>query len=76
MADEADRAQDRAEMLRQEAITRTLATADMTTPTGDGICVDCDEVIPPARIAATGGRALRCVFCESQHEGGRRYLDV
>ena len=72
MSDEVDRAQERAETFRTESLARATFARE-TAPIGDGICVDCDEHIPPARMAALNGRAKRCAFCEQQHETeGRR----
>lgn len=63
--DEADIANDLAQQRLDQDVSRILATA--VTEEGDGICVDCDEDIPPARMKAKPG-ALRCISCQEDYE--------
>lgn len=63
--DEADIANELAQLRLEQGLSRIRAAA--VTEAGDGICVDCDEDIPPARMKAKPG-ALRCISCQEDYE--------
>ena len=71
MADIADLANDRAELILQHALARAVGkSAPESHPAFDGAgCVDCAEAIPPARLAL--GK-VRCVPCQELLERARR----
>lgn len=59
----AEVARDRAELAQVEAALRRIETG------GYGICIDCSEAIPRARLEAQPA-ALRCARCQEQAESG------
>lgn len=63
--DEADIANELAQLYLEQGLSNILAAA--VTEAGDGICVDCDEDIPLARMKAKPG-ALRCISCQEDYE--------
>ena len=63
--DEADIANEFAQLHLEQGLSNILAAA--VTEAGDGICVDCDEDIPLARMKAKPG-ALRCISCQEDYE--------
>lgn len=63
--DEADIANELAQLRLEQGLSRIRAAA--VTEAGDGICVDCDKGIPPARMKAKPG-ALRCISCQEDYE--------
>jgi RNA polymerase-binding transcription factor DksA len=72
MADDMDRAQTLDSFDRDVAVANTqariaaaLSPRDMTL---DGICIDCDLPIEPARLAALRGTTSRCADCARQFE--------
>ena len=71
MADEMDRAQDRAETHRMDSLTRRqmlrgTASQDVA-PVGARICTECGDQIAPARLAAMP-YTLRCAECAGRAE--------
>jgi RNA polymerase-binding transcription factor DksA len=71
MADIVDNAQAREEMDRdialravQERIAESFGKRD---PNSDTLCIDCDEEIEPARLAAVP-RTARCACCANAWE--------
>ena len=66
MADETDRAANIDRMATEEAINRALHRMEKAPADFDGRrCIDCDELIPEARLA-TG--AFRDIHCQQRHE--------
>jgi phage/conjugal plasmid C-4 type zinc finger TraR family protein len=64
MPDVFDQAQEREQLEREAAIRRVLLdAADDQRATGDHDCADCEEPIPPERLAILPG-AARCVHCQ------------
>lgn len=72
MTDDIDRAQAREEQDRDLALAalreRIDAALTPRDPSLDGLCIDCDEPIEPARIAALRGCVSRCIECASAAE--------
>ena len=64
--DEADIANELAQLRLEQGVSHIRAAAAVTEA-GDGICIDCDEDIPPARMKAKPG-ALRCISCQVDYE--------
>lgn len=71
MADAADFASD----LQEQVVSRSLAQRatrswDRETPdedeAGNRYCLDCAEIIPPARVEAVD--AARCIYCAQKRE--------
>jgi RNA polymerase-binding transcription factor DksA len=62
-SDAQDRGRAEAEALRRIA----EANAPRNTSV-DGICIDCDEPIEPARLAALDHKTSRCASCATDHE--------
>ncbi|MGL6455040.1 TraR/DksA C4-type zinc finger protein [Aeromonas caviae] len=59
---------DRAQQLDAERTGRLIQSHQTRArPQGDGICCDCDDVIPPLRLAAESG-AERCIECQTLFE--------
>ncbi|AGG89912.1 TraR/DksA family transcriptional regulator [Rhodanobacter denitrificans] len=72
MSDDIDRAQESDAQDRDRAMASTLQRiADAHSPRNtsiDGICIDCDEPIEPARLAALDHKTSRCASCAADHE--------
>lgn len=72
MNDVIDRAQEREQMDRDfalQAVTDRIAASHAPRTGGlDGICIDCDEPIEPARLAALNHKTSRCVSCAHDYE--------
>ncbi|MGS1014098.1 TraR/DksA C4-type zinc finger protein [Rhodanobacter sp. UC4450_H17] len=72
MSDDIDRAQESDEQDRARATAQTLQRiADSHAPRNasiDGLCIDCDEPIEPARLAALDHMTSRCASCATDHE--------
>lgn len=70
--DDVDRAQVREQRDRDLALAamRERIDASLTPrdPSIDGLCIDCDEPIEPARIKALRGCVSRCVTCATRFE--------
>ncbi|MEY2343224.1 TraR/DksA C4-type zinc finger protein [Acidithiobacillus sp. IBUN Pt1247-S3] len=69
MADEADIAgqmqeQEMALLMAQRAGSRTESADE--DDAGNRYCLDCGEIIPPARVQAV--QAVRCVHCSNKRE--------
>lgn len=75
MPDLFDRAQSRANQNTTEALLRYRNHLQPEPPqqivAGVVLCIDCDEAIPAARLAAKPN-AARCAQCQSIHEGLHR----
>ncbi|MBL0640032.1 TraR/DksA family transcriptional regulator [Aeromonas veronii] len=55
---------DRAQLADADRTGRIIeAHQNRARPHGDGICCDCDEAIPPSRLAAE-----RCIECQTLYE--------
>ncbi len=67
MSDDADWASDLAEADRMIAIDRARAAPAIGPANASGICVDCDDRIPPERLAILP-TAIRCQFCQTEAE--------
>lgn len=64
---QANEAQDRAIALRLQLLR--IAESHAPRRAGiDGQCIDCDEPIEPARLAALAGKTSRCAQCARDHE--------
>jgi RNA polymerase-binding transcription factor DksA len=67
-----DRAQEREQLDRDVALKalRSRIEAASMPPDGAqaGMCIDCEQPIEPARIAALRGCCSRCVECAQHHE--------
>jgi len=72
MTDDMDRAQRLDGFDRDVALVNTrarIAAAQLPRDTSvDGICIDCELPIEPARLAALRGTTSRCADCASQFE--------
>ena len=71
MSDAADRAQDLIDLQLQSGINQALSQPSLPQKKdagGEFICIDCDSVIPEARIAAAP-KAVRCIGCQRDMEG-------
>ncbi len=71
-ADSFDAASHLEEMERQNSIARFRQTGPQEPPDEDAegrYCLDCGDVIPPARVAAVN--AVRCVVCQTRRERPR-----
>ena len=72
MSDDIDRAQDSDAQDRERALADThRRIAEAHAPRNasvDGICIDCDEPIEPARLAALAHKTSRCASCAADHE--------
>ncbi len=68
--DEADMAAEAEEMERSLALQRLRVSSGFEDPDederGNRYCLDCGEMIPPARVLAV--QAVRCVECASRRE--------
>jgi RNA polymerase-binding transcription factor DksA len=62
-SEQADRDRSLAEILRRIAESNAPRNASI-----DGICVDCDEPIEPARLAALAHKTSRCASCAQVFE--------
>ncbi|MFM5757781.1 TraR/DksA C4-type zinc finger protein [Aeromonas hydrophila] len=59
---------DRAQQLDAERTGRLIQShRTRARPQGDGVCCDCDDAIPPSRLAAEPG-AERCIECQTLYE--------
>ncbi|MBS4699353.1 TraR/DksA C4-type zinc finger protein [Aeromonas media] len=59
---------DRAQQLDAERTGRLIQSHQTRPrPQGDGVCCDCDDAIPPSRLAAEPG-AERCIECQTLYE--------
>jgi phage/conjugal plasmid C-4 type zinc finger TraR family protein len=65
MADDADRAQEQAETMEALRLKYAAPRRPFTRASYD--CVDCGEEIEAIRLRALP-TALRCVFCQTEHE--------
>jgi RNA polymerase-binding transcription factor DksA len=67
--DIADQAQQLEEIARDAALAaHAPLPAEMPRIVdGDRLCLDCNEVIDPLRLAANGD-AVRCVDCQKDHD--------
>ncbi len=71
MADDADMAQEKTDLLLNAGIEACRAKADPTcVVSGTGECIDCDEPIPAARQRAVPG-CERCIDCQADFEEGQ-----
>lgn len=73
MPDEFDRAQEREQTLRDDALreqARRAGLAGKTIADSARYCIDCDAPIPEARRLAVPG-VQRCVDCQELEERGR-----
>lgn len=72
MSDEIERGQESEQADRERAISETLRRiAEARAPRNasiDGICIDCDEPIEPARLDALARKTSRCASCAADHE--------
>lgn len=72
MSDDIDRAQERDAQDRDRATALTLqriaAAHAPRDPSIDGLCIDCDEPIEPARLAALDHKTSRCAGCATDYE--------
>ncbi|MDQ7003240.1 MAG: TraR/DksA C4-type zinc finger protein [Ghiorsea sp.] len=71
MSDVADKAQYIIDLQLQSDINQALNQSTLPQKigaTGSHICIDCDAVIPEARIAAAP-KAVRCIGCQRDLEG-------
>ena len=70
--DDVDHAQAREERDRELALAamRERIDASLTPrdPSIDGMCIDCDQPIDPARIKALRGCCSRCIDCAKRYE--------
>ena len=62
-SEQADRARSLAETLRRIEESNAPRNASI-----DGICIDCDEPIEPARLAALAHKTSRCASCATDYE--------
>lgn len=72
MSDDIERGQESEQADRERSIREALRViADAQTPRNtsiDGLCIDCDEPIEPARLAALDHMTSRCASCAADHE--------
>ncbi|MHB1273631.1 MAG: TraR/DksA C4-type zinc finger protein [Rhodanobacter sp.] len=72
MSDAIDRAQESDAQDRERALAAVQQRiADSFAPRHgaiDGICIDCDEPIEPARLQVLHGKTSRCASCATDHE--------
>lgn len=72
MTDDIDRAQERDAYDRDRAVAAALARiAASRLPhdaTVDGQCIDCEQPIEPARLAALAHKTSRCLHCATAYE--------
>lgn len=72
MSDDIDRAQDSDAQDRERALADTRRRiAEAHAPRNasiDGICIDCDEPIEPARLVALAHKTSRCASCAADYE--------
>lgn len=72
MTDQIDSAQEReqldTEMALAAARQRIEASFKPRADGIDGICIDCDEPIEPARLHVLAGKTSRCASCAHDHE--------
>lgn len=70
--DDMDRAQEREQEDRDRALQaaqqRIAASFTPRDPAVAGLCLDCDNAIEPARIAALRGACSRCIDCATRYE--------
>lgn len=73
MSDIIDRANELAELQRDEALEAHRRRSTTTNQAGisAGLCIRCGDVIDPRRLAALP-MASRCIDCQKRHENNRR----
>lgn len=67
MTDLFDKAAALEEKQRAYAIAKATQSSSEEAISSDGFCIDCDEPIPPARLAINPN-FCRCVACQSEFE--------
>lgn len=76
MSDDIDRAQQRDEEDRERALVamraRIAASNASVNTSLDGLCIDCEEPIEPARLAALARKTSRCRDCAGVFEHRQR----
>lgn len=71
--DEIELSQQREQRDRDIALAQHAASQRVVATPADGLCVDCDEAIEPARLRALGATE-RCATCAHRAElAGRRH---
>lgn len=72
MSDDIERGQESEQADRDRSLAETLRRiAESNAPRNasiDGICVDCDEPIEPARLTALAHKTSRCASCATDFE--------
>lgn len=76
LSDDIDRAQESDAQDRDRALAamrdRIAASFQKREASLDGLCIDCDEAIEPARLQVLAGKTSRCASCAHDFEQRQR----